>query len=263
MSINEIILLISSGLIVGFINTLAGGGTIVSLSVLMIGMGLPADIANGTNRIAVTIQNMVAVQAFRKQKILDLKRGFRLAVPTVLGAILGAFIAVDIHTNFLEKAIALVMIVMLVFIIKNPVKWLKGQEDLLNKKISFRVLLMFFVIGAYGGFIHVGVGYFLLGAIVLGAGFDLVKGNAIKNFIVLCYTPVTLVVFMLDGSVNYQFGLVHAIGNVLGAYIGSKYAIRKGPHLIRWVMICVIVLSCSDLLGLINIKAAIAMLIQP
>jgi len=108
----EIIILIVSGLLVGFINTLAGGGSIISLSILMF-LGLPANVANGTNRVAIFIQNIAAVGSFKQQKVLDHKKGFWLAIPATIGSVIGAWIAVDLNEEIIEKAIAVVMLIMM------------------------------------------------------------------------------------------------------------------------------------------------------
>ena len=121
MPITEISLLIIAGIMVGFINTLAGGGSIISLSVLMM-LGLPATIANGTNRIAITIQTLTATASFRQQKVLDLKKAIHMAIPATLGSLLGAWIAVDINEDVFEKAIGVVMLIMLIFVFYNPKK---------------------------------------------------------------------------------------------------------------------------------------------
>src|SRR5210317_120593 len=129
----EIIALIVAGLMVGFINTLAGGGSIISLSVLMV-LGLPANVANGTNRIAIAIQTLTATGSFRQQKVLDTRRGIILGIPALIGSIIGALIAVDINEIIFEKAIGVIMLIMLIFILYNPKKWLSGKDELLKKK---------------------------------------------------------------------------------------------------------------------------------
>lgn len=249
----EIIALIIAGLMVGFINTLAGGGSIISLSVLMV-LGLPANVANGTNRIAIAVQTLTASSSFRQQKVLDTKKGVILGIPALLGSILGALIAVDINEAIFEKAVGIIMLVMLIFILYNPKKWLSGQDELLKKKTSFIQILIFFLIGVYGGFIHMGVGYFLLIALVGGIGYDLVKANAVKVFIVLIYTPVALFIFLLYGQVNWEYGLTLTIGNVFGALIASRLAVKKGVNFVRWVIVVVILLTSGHLFGLYDIK---------
>ncbi|MCK4289058.1 MAG: sulfite exporter TauE/SafE family protein, partial [Bacteroidales bacterium] len=175
----EITALIVSGILVGFINTLAGGGSIVSLSILMF-LGLPANIANGTNRIAILGQTLTGVASFKQQKVLDFRKGIILAIPAIIGSLVGAWIAVDINEEVFEIAVAVIMLFMLFFILYKPDKLLYGRKELIEKKTGFTQILIFFLIGVYGGFIHVGVGYFLLAGIVIGAGYDLVKANAIK-----------------------------------------------------------------------------------
>jgi uncharacterized protein len=252
MSWLEITLLIVSGVFVGFINTLAGGGTIISLSLFMF-MGLPANIANGTNRIAVILQNMTSVTEFRRKKMLDFKKGTVLAIPTVIGAMVGAQIATDINEEIFEKALAIVMIVMVYFIVVKPSKWLKGQKELMEKKVSWFQILIFFLIGVYGGFVQVGVGYFILAGVVLGAGFDLVRANAIKVWIVLLYTPMALLVFIFNNQVRWDYGLVHSIGNIIGAYLASHFAVTWGANFVRWVMIIFILVTVGQLFGIYDL----------
>jgi uncharacterized membrane protein YfcA len=251
----EAVILIISGILVGFINTLAGGGSIISLSILMF-LGLPANIANGTNRVAIFLQNIAAVGSFRQQKVLDHSKGFWLAIPATIGSVIGAWVAVDLNEDIIEKAIAIVMLIMMFVILYKPQRWLKGKEDLQKKKISIWQILLFFVIGIYGGFLHMGVGYALLAGIVLGAGYDLVKANAIKVFIILIWSPVILIVFMINGQVNYLFGLILSFGNMIGAMIASRLAVKKGAAFVRWVIICVILLTAAHVFGLIDIRAA-------
>ena len=248
--------LIVSGVFVGFINTLAGGGTINSIALLMV-LGLPANVANGTNRIAVVFQNITSVGSFAQQRVLDFRKGTWLAIPTIIGSIVGAQLAIDIQEEVFRKAMAIIMLVMLFFIIYKPSAWLKGQEKFVRRKVSIWQIIIFFLIGIYGGFIQVGVGYFLLAGIVLGAGYDLVKANAIKVWIVLLYTPFALIVFVLHGQVNWKYGLIHAIGNITGAWIASKWAVSWGANFVRWVIVVVIIVFSSDLLGIINIKEMI------
>lgn len=250
----EILALIVSGVFVGFINTLAGGGTIISLSIFLF-LGLPIDVANGTNRIAVILQNITSVSAFRKKKILDFRKGSWLAVPAVTGSIVGAQIAVDIQKETFEKAFAVVMVIMIFFLFYDSSKFLKGREDKMKQKVSWSQMLVMFLIGVYGGFVQVGVGYFLLAAIVLSAGYDLVRANAIKVWIVLLYTPFTLVVFLMNGAVNWQFGLIHSIGNIIGAYIASQLAIQRGVVFVKWVIIVVIAITLAQMFGLYNFNS--------
>jgi len=253
MGLIEILILVFSGLMVGFINTLAGGGSIISLSVLMM-LGLPAPVANGTNRIAIAIHNFVAASSFKRQKVLDTKKGFWLAVPAMVGSVIGAMIAVDINKEALEKAMAVIMIVMLVFIIYKPQNWIVERTKLVEKKVSFLQILLFFSIGVYGGFLQMGVGYFLLAALVINAGYELVKANAVKVLIILLYSPFAIFVFLINGQINWAYALTMTIGNVSGALIASKMAVNKGANFVRWVIVVVVVITVLHLFGLVDFK---------
>lgn len=252
----EITALILSGLLVGFINTLAGGGSIISLSVLMM-LGLPATVANGTNRIAIAVQNLTAVSSFKHQKVLDTKKGIWLAIPAVVGSVIGAWIAADINQQVFEYAVGIIMLIMMFFILYKPQRWIKEHADLVNKKVTWLQIVIFFFIGMYGGFIQIGVGYFLLAAIVLGAGYELVKANAIKVFIVLLYTPFAIVVFFFNNQIDWAYGLVMTIGNVAGAFLASKMAVSWGAGFVRWVIVAVILLTAAHLFDIVNLKELI------
>jgi uncharacterized membrane protein YfcA len=257
MTVIEIVILIFSGLLVGFINTLAGGGSIISLSILMF-LGLPANVANGTNRIALLIQNIAAVGNFKRQNVLDTKKGIKLAIPATLGSIGGAFVAVDLNKQIIEIAIGIVMIVMVFVLLYKPQQWLKGKEELRDKKVTVAQMILYFFIGIYAGFLHMGVGYALLAALVLGSGYDLVKANAVKVFIILIWTPIDLVIFIWHGQVDFAYGFTLAIGNFTGALIASRMAVKRGASFVRWIIIAVIVVTALEMLGVLHIRALLS-----
>lgn len=257
----EISVLIFSGVVVGFINTLAGGGTIITVS-LMLFLGLPAGTANGTNRIAVIFQNLVAVLSFRKQKILDMNKGLLFSIPTTVGSVIGALVATNFSEGLLEKCIAFVMILMLFFLIYKPERWLKGRPELQNKPLSLFQIVTYLLIGFYGGFIHMGVGFFILAGLVISSGYDLVHANAIKNLIVLIYSPFALAIFMINGQVDYKTGFILSTGNVLGAWIATRYAVKWGTNFVRWVLVIFILVTVLQLLGWIDFKAIYSTLMR-
>lgn len=236
-----IIALIIAGFLVGIINTIAGSGTAITYSLFMM-LGLPASVANGTIRFGVIMQTLSASITFYKGGKLDVKRGIVLAIPVIIGTLIGAQIATQINQDVFRKVLGVVMIFMLVFIFRDPKLWLKEQVERINQKSSITQLLLFFLVGMYGGFIHIGVGIFLLSVLVINAGYDLVKANALKVFIVFLYSPFALAVFILNNQVDYRLGLISAIGNIFGGIVASKIAIKKGVGFIRWFLIIVIVL---------------------
>ena len=254
MSITEIIIIVVAGIFVGFINTLSGGGSVISLSLLLI-LGLPADIANGTNRISIFFQTLSSVGSFTRQKMFDNLRPVWLAIPATIGAILGALLAVDVNTRVIEIAMAAAMVIMLFFLFYKPDRWLKEKPAMLSRPLRWWQFVIFFVVGFYGGFIQVGVGYFLLMALVLGIGYDLVKANAVKNLIVFFYAIFALLVFILDGKVNYLYGFILSGGSMIGALIASWLAVKKGAGFIRAVILFSVVLTILQITGLINFTA--------
>jgi len=258
MTGEQIVILVVAGLAVGFINTLAGGGSVISLTVLML-LGLPANVANGTNRVAILIQNIGAVGNFSKHKTLDSKKGLLLAIPAVVGAMVGAGIATHLPEEVIRKAIAWVLVLMFFVLLVRPKRWIEGAAHLTGRPVQWWQYVLFFFIGIYGGFIHVGVGYMLLAGIVLGAGYDLVKANAIKVFIILLWTPLSLLVFWLDGQVNWIYGLILGIGNFTGALIASQIAVKKGANFVRWIVLAIILVMTLHMFGVIDLKSVIGL----
>ena len=241
-------LIVVAGFAAGFINTLAGSGSLITLP-LLIFAGLPATVANGTNRVAVFLQTVVAVHRFRKSGTLDLRRGLLLTVPAIFGAVIGARIAVNLNERMMETVIGVLMVVMLVVVLVRPKRWLAGRPEMLAQGSGWLQVLVFFLIGIYGGFIQAGVGIFLLAGLVLGAGYELVRANAVKNLIVMVFTFFALAVFVLNDQVEWLPGLVLAIGNMMGAWVAARMAVEKGAKFVRWILIAVIVVSAIVLLG--------------
>lgn len=240
---------IAAGFAAGFINTLAGSGSLITLP-LLIFLGLPANIANGTNRVAILLQNVVGVGSFRSQKVLDVRGGLMLALPAVVGAVIGAQIAVNLDEFIIRRTVGILMVIMFFVVLIKPRRWLEGKTGD-EKGFSLMLkILAFFLIGVYGGFIQAGVGIFLLAALVLGAGYDLVRANAVKLLIVLCFTIFALIIFMLNGQVEWKTGVVLALGNMAGAWIASRMAVKRGAKFVRWFLLAVLLVSGSILLGL-------------
>ncbi len=244
-----IILLIVSGFLIGVINTLAGSGTAIGYAVFM-WLGLPPSWANGTVRIGVIPQTFAAGLNFYKHKLLNIKNALYIAVPITIGSVSGAEIAVNINPEIFKKVIGIAMLIILFFIIFKPEKFLKGKTSQRKIKHRFWHILLYFLIGTYGGFIHVGVGIFLLIALVAVSGYDLVRANSLKVFVVFIYTPFALAIFMLNGEVHYAMGLLAAVGNTAGGILASKFAIKHGTEPLRWFLIAVIIVFTSYLFGI-------------
>ena len=245
-------ILIVAGFLVGFINTIAGSGTVITYSLFM-GMGMPANITNGTIRLGVILQTLAATFNFKRQGILDSKRGLQLSIPVAIGSIAGAQSAASLDTLIFEKLLAIIMLTMIFFLFRSPEKWIHGELAKQQQKIEWKQWLLFLAIGFYGGFTHIGVGIFLLAGLVLVAGYDLVKGNAIKILAVLIYSPLALFVFIINNQVDYRIGLISAIGNIIGGILASNVAVSWGAGFIRWFLTAIILLFASSKLGLIHL----------
>ncbi len=241
------ILVVAVGFFAGFINTLAGSGSLLSLPLLMF-LGLPANTANGTNRIAILLQNIVGVASFKNQKLYSFKQDLWLSVPAIIGSIPGAFMAVDMNESVMKTTIGILLLTMFLIILFKPDSWLKGNVET-QKRPTILNIIIFFFIGLYGGFIQAGVGFFLLAGLVMGAGMNLVRANAIKILIVLAYTPIALSVFIYFHQVNYLWGFILAVGNMTGAYIATKVAVNKGSRFIRYILLITLFIASIKLLG--------------
>jgi len=244
--------LIFAGFLVGFINTLAGSGTIISYSVFMF-LGLPANYANGTIRVGVIMQTLASSLIFKRNTILNVRKGLLLGIPTVIGSILGARVAVQINPAIFQYLVGTVMLLMLVFLFLNPEKWIKGRSDKATELPYFWQFVIYLAIGFYGGFIHIGVGLFLLSALVLVSGFDLLKANALKVFMVLLYSPFALMVYMYHDHIHYGLALISSIGNVFGGILASKLAISWGTQFIHYFLVVVIILFTAKTFGIFDL----------
>ena len=243
----QYILIVGAGLIAGFINTLAGSGSLLTLP-LLIFIGLPPNVANGTNRIAIMLQSLVGSMGFRKQGALDLKAGLLLGIPSVAGSVVGALVALAINNKAMERVVGVLLILMFFVVLLKPEAWLKGKTEKGIGGSLWLNMLIFFVIGVYGGFIQAGVGFFLLAGLVLGAGLNVVRANAIKNFLVFLYTPFALAVYMIGHQVDYRAGLILSVGSMTGAWLGTRSAVSWGPAFVRYVLLIAVLVSAVQLI---------------
>lgn len=245
------LLVVVAGFLAGIINTVAGSGSLITLPVLIF-LGLPATVANGTNRIGVILQNTVAGLSFSRSRVLDLRGALILSLPAIAGSILGAQIAVNLDEEMMERVIGAVMVIMLVVIWLRPQRWLEGKMLTLSGPVTLAQILSMFAIGVYGGFIQAGVGIFLLAALVLTVGFDLVRANAVKIVIILVFTLFSLFIFAGNNQVNWGIGLLLGCGNMLGAWLAARLTVKRGAVWVRQLLLATVALSAVYLLGLFD-----------
>jgi len=248
------LLAIVAGFLAGVINTVAGSGSLITLPVLIF-LGLPATVANGTNRIGVILQNTVAGLSFSRSRVLDLRGALILSLPAILGSILGAQIAVNLDEQMMERVIGTVMVLMLFVIWLRPQRWLEGNLLALSGSIKPMQIVSMFAIGVYGGFIQAGVGIFLLATLVLTVGYDLVRANAVKIVIILVFTLFSLFVFARNDQVNWGIGILLGCGNMLGAWLAARLTVKRGAVWVRQLLMATVALSAVYLLGFFDCLA--------
>ena len=239
-----------------FINTLAGSGSLITLPVLIF-LGLPVTMANGTNRVSILLESLTGTSSFHRREVLDLKGVIILGAPAVIGSIVGAQIAVNLNEQLMRQVIGIVMVIMLFIILIQPESWLIGKTTRVDGLPSIKQVLIFFSIGVYGGFIQAGVGIFLLASLVLSAGYDLVRANAVKVGIVLFYTIFAMAVFIKNGQINWGIGLMLGVGSMLGAWTAAHVAVIRGTKWVRRVLIIIVLFSAIQLLGLFDLLKSV------
>ncbi len=242
----EYIYLIIGGIAAGIINTLAGNGSAITLS-LLIFTGLPADVANATNRIGAAAQTLTAVGSLRRtpRTRFLLSDGLWFLIPSIIGSIIGAFIAVEVDPNALRTIIGLVMLVLLITMITNPKKWARQTNTSKTHK-TFLNWILIFLIALYGGFLQMGIGIMLLSVLVLVAQYSLRDANIVKLMLALTFVLPAFAVFIYSGDIEWVPGLLLALGQGIGAFIGARYILfmPRANLIIRWLLI--IILSTSS-----------------
>lgn len=240
------LILFGVGSLAGFINVTAGGGSSLTLPTLIF-LGLDSALANGTNRVAIFVQNISAIYSFKREKYQQFNLSIKLSLLTLPGAVAGAIMAVRIGDELFQTILGIIMIGIVISMVVPRKKILYDNSE--NKKIPFTAYLAMFGIGFYGGFIQVGVGFLLMAALTYLMKFNLVFVNMHKVFIVLIYTIPALLIFIFTDNVNWQFGIALAAGNAFGGWWAAKFSVKKGEKLIKAVLIAAVIVMSLKLLN--------------
>ena len=248
-----VIMIVVSGVAVGIINTLAGGGTVITMTLFMV-LGLPINVANGTNRIAVLLQNLTATATFIRKRMLDVRHGLLLSIPVIVGNIAGSLVASNIDERIFRVCFGVVMFMILIYMVFDNHKRFHGGARMEVKPLHY---LWFLLIGFYGGYIYIGLGYLILAISLWSMKLDIVTANVIKGFVIFIATPFSLLIFMLKGQVDYACGLLHGAGNVVGAYLASHYFIGWGGRFVKIFTMIIVVVCLADLLGWLSLQSII------
>lgn len=232
-----ITLLLTTGFIAGIINTLAGGGSNLTLPALMM-MGLPADVANATNRVGVFMQSLVGLRGFHGHGELPLQDARGILLPTLIGGLVGAAAASWMPASLLKPVLLLTMISMSVIILIKPATVIPEPGEA-HYRVSERgrAALLLFLAGIYGGFVQAGVGFVLIAAIAGGLRYDLVKANALKILCTMAFTAVALGVFIVRGQVSWVPGLILAVATMAGAQVGVRLALKVSQRFMKWFLL--------------------------
>lgn len=240
-----IIILFAVGAVAAFINVNAGGGSSLTLPVLIF-LGLDPSVANGTNRVAILFQNVSAVYAFKEEKFYELKNSLILSALTLPGAIIGAVTAVSISDELFEKILGVIMIFIIITMILPKKKTEKTESDF---TIDWKIVIAMIAVGFYGAFLQVGVGFLLMASFQYLMKLDLIRVNMHKVFVVFIFTLPALLVFILTDNINWFYGLTLAAGNAFGGWWGAKLSVKKGEKLIKFVLIIAILIMALKLLN--------------
>lgn len=240
----EALLIFIGGLGAGVINAMAGGGSLLTVPLLSLA-GLEGRVANGTNRVAVLVQNASSAWTYARRGAGDRARTLPVLAPAAVGALIGSIITSQIPDQLFERIFGLLMLPLLVLSLRS-----KGSSDEERPQWPmWLTYLAFFGLGLYGGAVQAGIGLILL-LVLSRAGFDLVTANAIKTLVILVITVIAVPVFIANGQVRWLQAAVLSLGTGLGGYAGATMAVDGGERLIRPVLVVVVVVLASRMLGL-------------
>jgi uncharacterized protein len=219
-----------AGTAAGFINVVAGGGSLITLPVLIF-LGMPPAMANGTNRVAQLGQNSMAMYRFGRKGYFPWRAGLILGVAASFGALVGSRLAVDIPPALFNRILSGIMVVVLILTLTNRKPNTGSEQEVRRWGL---LIPAFFFVGMYGGFIQAGVGFLIMAAFSRLSSTSLVLTNAVKVMVVFIYTFPALAVFLYYGQVDWAAGLVLGAGTTTGAWLGAHFSVSKGD---RWIKV--------------------------
>jgi uncharacterized membrane protein YfcA len=221
----RLLLYLGAGLCSGFLNTIASAGSAIILPLLVF-LGVPANIANGTNRVQIVIGRISSVVAFQRAKVIDWHNALILAIPAVLGACLGASVAAVLKSKYIGWALTFAVFAAFVLLVTNAKRLLQDQK-VDKPALTWWHLGLFFLVGVWGGFIVLDVSTYGLMVLVLVIGYDLKNANAVKAVAFLPMSLASLVIFAWVREVDWDIGLCLSVGSVVGAWVGAICATKE------------------------------------
>ncbi|ALM53936.1 sulfite exporter TauE/SafE family protein [Halomonas huangheensis] len=248
MTYMEAFALLGIGVVAGFINVLSAGGSMLTLPLLMF-LGLPPQVANGTNRVSIALQSVSATWNFFRAGARHINLSLRLAMPAVLGSLVGVWLALQVSDALFESILVTVMVAAAVIMILPQPRL--DTRPLTRERLTPAVYLVMFLIGVYGGFLQVGVGILFIIVLYRALKIDLAQVNAFKVVIILVYTLPALAMFLWHDQVRWSYGLMLAAGSMTGAWLAVKVNMSpRGAQVVKWLTLTVIVAIIFKLLVL-------------
>lgn len=240
-----LVVLAIAGVLAGVINTLAGGGSFLILP-LLIGLGMPPTIANGTSRIGVVLQGLSSAWTFHRRGIGEYRITARLAAPLTVGALFGARLATRLDDALLRPVIGVVLVLWALVLAFRPGRFLEPPEE--ASPPTWRSDLAGLIVGVYGGFLQAGVGFPLLALLIPGLGYHAVTANAIKVRLVLIYSALSLPVFVVADQIVWREGVVLGVGTMIGGWLGAHLQLKAGAWIVRWAVLVMVLVGGLTLL---------------
>ena len=244
MELIDAALVVGAGLVAGIVNAMAGGGSLLTVALLNVFVGLPGLVANGTNRVGVLVQNASSVASYRKEGVRGFGRAVPVIVPVIAGSLLGSLLVSSVTDETFERIFGILMVPLLFLSLRSP----KNVGSQINWH-PLTTAVVFFGIGLYGGAFQAGVGLLIVVALSR-SGLDLVNANAVKVVVILVLTTIAVPVFVIRGQVDWGFAAVLAIGFAAGGWIGARVAVRGGERIIKPALIGAVVALAGRMIGL-------------
>lgn len=247
MDLLTAILVFAVGLFAGIINTIVGGGSLISVP-LLIFTGLPPHLAIGTNRFAMVFNTGVAAIDYHKKVKYEIRM---LIIPTLfasIGSVIGANIVLQINEMLLEYIIAIFMIIMGVIIFYKKELGLRKETPLVTQKKYYFIILLSFILGIYGGFYGAGVSTMFAFLFVAVLGTSFLKSAGITRFVVTVLSIIAVPIFLLNSKIDFLYGCLLAVSFILGAKIGVRLALKAGNLWIRRFMVFLVIISSINLI---------------
>jgi uncharacterized protein len=250
-TVEHLVIAFSGAFIAGMINALAGNGSVITLTILTELLGLPGNIANGTNRVGVLMNAAGAMTGFAGKRDMEYRRYLKYILPVIFGALIGTIVATQVtHAQFMG-VFKVLMIVMLIVILVKPERWLitHAEKSMLPGWMVWPVMLL---LGFYGGFIQMGMGVFYLAVLVLVARLPMIESNTIKALSVGSFTLIAVIIFSFAGQVVWSIGLVMGVAQFLGGWLAAHYA-SKIPGASKFAYVVLVVAVLLSILKLFNV----------